>query len=254
MSHPLSTIGKPFVNLSSAGSTNDEVRNWIKEGKAIPGMVIFTTEQHGGKGQRGKSWISERDESIAFSGLIQPEFLTVSQQFLLSATIALGLHDFLSGYVGSDELRIKWPNDIYWKDRKLAGILIESILSSAGRWQWAIIGIGINVNQSKFPEHLPNPVSIRQITGKQYNCEKLAQRLATYLTERVQQMEMNGAVGIHESYNERLYKKGQLATFVKNGLSFSSMVSQVNPSGELVLEKHPNPLKFGEVEWQIPGT
>ncbi|MFZ9694351.1 MAG: biotin--[acetyl-CoA-carboxylase] ligase, partial [Chitinophagaceae bacterium] len=74
----MSTIGQPFVNLSSVGSTNDEMRNRIKEGKVIPGMVIFTTEQVAGRGQRGKSWASEKGASIAYSALLQPEFLTVS--------------------------------------------------------------------------------------------------------------------------------------------------------------------------------
>lgn len=254
MSHPLSTIGQPFVNLSSVGSTNEEARNWIKEGKASSGMVIFTTEQLAGKGQRGKSWAAEKEASIAFSGLLQPDFLTVSQQFLLSETIALGLHDFLSTYVGSDELRIKWPNDIYWRDRKLAGILIESVLSSSGLWQWAIIGIGINVNQAKFPDPLPNPVSIRQITGKQFHCEELAHALAQQLTQRLQELQLNGAVAIHKNYNECLYKRGQVAFFVKNGQSFSAVVKTVLPDGELVLEGQPEPFQFGELEWKIPGT
>lgn len=252
MSHPLSTIGQPFVNLSSVGSTNDEVRNWIKEGKASPGMVIFTTEQLAGRGQRGKSWASAKDASIAFSTLLQPEFLTVSQQFLLSQTIALGLHDFLSTYVGSDELRIKWPNDIYWRDRKLAGILIESVLSSSGQWQWAIIGIGINVNQGKFPEHLPNPVSIRQITGKEFNCEALAHALAQQLTQRLQELQLKGAEAIHKNYTDCLYKKGELAFFQKKSHSFSAIVKTVLPTGELVLEGQPHPFKFGELEWKIP--
>lgn len=254
MSHPLSTIGQPFVNLSSVGSTNEEARNWIKEGKASSGMVIFTTEQLAGKGQRGKSWVAAKEASIAFSGLLQPDFLTVSQQFLLSETIALGLHDFLSTYVGSDELRIKWPNDIYWRDRKLAGILIESVLSSSGLWQWAIIGIGINVNQAKFPDPLPNPVSIRQITGKKFNCEELAHALAVHLTQRLQELQLNGAVAIHKNYNECLYKRGQVAFFVKNGQSFSAVVKTVLPDGELVLEGQPEPFQFGELEWKIPGT
>lgn len=254
MSHPLSTIGQPFVNLSSVGSTNEEARNWIKEGKASSGMVIFTTEQLAGKGQRGKSWAAEKEASIAFSGLLQPDFLTVSQQFLLSETIALGLHDFLSNYVGSDELRIKWPNDIYWRDRKLAGILIESVLSSSGLWQWAIIGIGINVNQAKFPDHLPNPVSIRQITGKQFNCEELARTLAIHLTKWLQELQLKGAVAIHKNYNDCLYKKGQVAFFQKNSHSFSAVVETVLPGGELVLEGQPEPFQFGELEWKIPGT
>ncbi len=230
------------------------MRNRIKEGEAIPGMVIFTTEQHAGRGQRGKNWISEKGASIAFSALLKPEFLTVSQQFLLSETIALGVHDLLTAYVGSEELRIKWPNDIYWRNRKLAGILIESVLSSSGQWQWAIIGIGINVNQAQFGEHLPNPVSIRQITGQQFNCEELAHTLSQQLTHRLQQLEQQGAVHLHRNYNQCLYKKGETASFRKEGNSFTAIVTEVNSCGELVLEGQPDPIPFGEVEWLIPGN
>jgi BirA family biotin operon repressor/biotin-[acetyl-CoA-carboxylase] ligase len=254
LSHPLSTIGQPFVNLSSVGSTNEEMRNRIKEGEAIPGMVIFTTEQHAGRGQRGKNWVSEKGASIAYSVLLKPEFLTVSQQFLLSETIALAVHDFLAAQVGSDELRIKWPNDIYWKDRKLAGILIESVLSSSGQWQWAIIGIGINVNQAQFAKHLPNPVSIRQITGQQFNCEELAHTLSQQLTHRLQQLAQNEAESLHDRYNQCLYKKGKTASFRKEGKTFNAMVTEVNSGGELILEGQPDPIPFGEVEWLIPST
>ena len=254
MLHPLSTIGQPFVNLSSAGSTNEEMRNHIKEGKAIPGMVIFTTEQHAGRGQRGKNWVSEKEASIAYSALLKPEFLTVSQQFLLSKTIALGVYDLLADYIASEELRIKWPNDIYWKDQKLAGILIESVLSSSGQWLWAIVGIGINVNQAQFDKHLPNPVSIRQITGQQFNCEELAHALSQKLTHRLQQLEQQKADHLHHNYNQCLYKKGETALFRKDGNSFTAIVTEVNSNGELILERQPNPIPFGEIEWLIPGT
>jgi BirA family biotin operon repressor/biotin-[acetyl-CoA-carboxylase] ligase len=250
----LSTIGQPFVNLSSAGSTNDEVRNLIKEGIAIPGMVIFTTEQHAGRGQRGKNWVSEKGASIAYSALLKPEFLTVSQQFLLSATIALGVHDFLATQVGSDELRIKWPNDIYWRDRKLAGILIESVLSSSGHWLWAIVGIGINVNQAQFHKDLPNPISIRQITGQQFNCEELAHALSQMLTHRLQQLAQNEEESLHKQYNQCLYKKGESASFRKEGKTFNAKVTEVNSGGELILEGQPKPIPFGEIEWLIPRT
>jgi BirA family biotin operon repressor/biotin-[acetyl-CoA-carboxylase] ligase len=230
------------------------MRNRIKEGKVIPGMVIFTTEQVAGRGQRGKSWASEKGASIAYSALLQPEFLTVSQQFLLSKTIALGVHDFLAKHVGSEELRIKWPNDIFWRDRKLAGILIESVLSSSGHWQWAIIGIGINVNQAQFDKHLPNPVSIRQITGKQFNSEELVHALSDNITHRLQQLEQKETDRIHDNYNQWLYKKGETAAFRQEDNSFTAMVTEVNPQGELVLEGHPKPIGFGEIEWEIPGT
>lgn len=207
MSHPLPTIGQPFVNLASAGSTNEEARVMIREGTARSGMVIFTTEQHAGRGQRGRIWKGERDASIAWTSLLQPQFLTLSQQISLSQVVALSVHDLLSTCVGPEELRIKLPNDIYWRDRKIAGILIESVISASGDWQWAIVGIGINVNQEKFPEDLPNPVSLLQISGRRFSCEELALQLCTHFNQRLEQFQLKGATAIQVDFDKLLYTK-----------------------------------------------
>lgn len=252
MSHLSPAIGQPFVNLLAAGSTNDEARIAIKDGRATPGMVIFTTEQKAGRGQRGRSWNSEKDASIAMSALICPDFLTVSQQFLLSMAVALATQDLLSSYAGPDDVRIKWPNDIYWKDRKLAGILIESVISSSGQWQWAIAGIGINVNQAAFPVDLPNPVSIRQITGKQFDCEKLASELCNHLTIRLRHLQWKGAAAVHEDYNQQLYKKGLTCSFIKEERSLQATIESVTITGELILKELTAPIRFGEIDWVVP--
>lgn len=252
MSHPSPAIGQPFVNVLATGSTNDEARIAIKDGRATPGMVIFTTEQKAGRGQRGRSWKSEKDASIAMSALIRPDFLTVSQQFSLSMAVALAAQDLLSTYAGSDDIRIKWPNDIYWRDRKLSGILIESVISSSGQWQWAVVGIGVNVNQPSFPSELPNPVSLRQITGKQFDCEKLARELCLLLTIRLRQLQEKESTALLEDYNQKLYKKGSACHFIKNDQPIQAIVGSVTITGELILEELADPIRFGEIEWVVP--
>lgn len=252
MSHPSLTIGQPFVSLLATGSTNEEARLAINEGRATPGMVIFTTEQNAGRGQRGRIWKAEKDASIALSALVRPDFLTVSQQFSLSMAVALAAQDLLAPYAGAEDIRIKWPNDIYWRDRKLAGILIESVISSSGQWQWAVAGIGINVNQSSFPSDLPNPVSLRQITGKLFDCEKLARELCLLLEQRLGQLQEKGASAMLEDYNQTLYKKGSTCQFIKNDQSFQATVGSVTITGELVLEEWAIPIRFGEIEWRVP--
>ena len=251
MSHPSPAIGQPFVNLLATGSTNDEARIAIKDGRATPGMVIFTTEQKAGRGQRGRAWKSERDASIAMSAIIQPDFLTVSQQFSLSMAVSLAVCDLLGSYAGLDDIRIKWPNDIYWKDRKISGILIESVISSSGNWQWAVAGIGINVNQPSFPSELPNPVSLRQITGKQFQCETLARELCLHLNIRIKQLQLKGDSVLHQDYNGKLYKRGSVCSFIKEGHPLQAIVDSVTCTGELILKEIAEPIRFGEIEWVI---
>src|SRR6187397_1554210 len=148
-------------------------------GEAQHGLAIFSHEQTAGKGQRGKNWVSEKDANIALSILLNPLPLSVPDQFKLSVCIAVSTWEFFSQYAG-DETRIKWPNDLYWRDRKAGGVLIENVIGrwdpiaiglgsgveKSEAWKWSVIGIGININQTAFSPDLPNPVSLKQITGK----------------------------------------------------------------------------------------
>lgn len=136
--HP---FGTPFVSLSSVDSTNDQARRAIQAGAALPGMAFFTADQQKGKGQRGKTWEAAKDQSLALSILIKPDFLTVQQQFLLSAIIALGTRAWLATQVPLDQFQIKWPNDLYWNNQKIGGILIENIVTSGGEWNLSLIHI-----------------------------------------------------------------------------------------------------------------
>src|SRR6188474_1138078 len=142
------------------------------QGEPQHGMAIFSHEQTAGKGQRGKNWASEKGSNIALSILLNPYPLSVPDQFKLSVCIAVSVWDLFSKYAG-DETKIKWPNDLYWRDRKAGGILIENVIQSSppvsdlvgrqlsvadtkkpieNKWQWAVIGIGININQTNFPD------------------------------------------------------------------------------------------------------
>src|SRR5450755_322744 len=148
----------------------------VQTGMASQGTIFFAHEQLAGKGQRGKSWSSQPGENIIMSVVLEPEFLPVSRQFPLSACVALACHDFFSRYAGARETFIKWPNDLYWRDRKAGGILIENSFRG-NKWMAAIAGIGVNINQVSFPETVRNPVSLRQITGRNHDAVKMAGEL-----------------------------------------------------------------------------
>ena len=155
-----------FTVLASVDSTNNYAMGQVHAGLAKHGEAWFAREQHSGRGQRSKQWVTQPGENIILSTVVEP-FLLIQQQFALSAAIALACHRFFSKYAG-EETKLKWPNDLYWRDRKAGGILVENVLKGQD-WKFAIAGMGININQTSFPDHLTYPVSLKQITGKTFD-------------------------------------------------------------------------------------
>ncbi len=255
-------IGTPFIELLTIDSTNNYALTQARAGLAQHGKAFFAHEQLAGKGQRGKTWTSGKDSSLILSVIADPAPLSVGQQFQLSATVAVAACEFLRKYAGND-VCIKWPNDLYWRDRKAGGILIENIIraksmgspnekSPPNEWQWAIAGIGININQEAFPEELKNPVSIKQITGKSFEPTMLAKELCTYIDRRYRELQSNGFDEIFNLYQSALYRKNKPVKLKKGSRSFEGILKTVTASGELVVEHGiEENFGFGEIEWVI---
>jgi len=222
----------------------------VHAGLAKHGAAFFAHHQTAGKGQRGKSWFTGDGHNIALSIIVKPNRIRLSSQFYLSASVALGTLDFFSKYAG-DETKIKWPNDLYWRDRKAGGILIENVLRDKS-WKWAIVGIGININQARFSKELKNPVSLKQITGKDFNVETLAKELQKAILKRIDNLDATNYKKILTDYNHHLYKLNEKIKLKKSNIAFSTTVKNVSSHGELItqdsIERH---FAFGEVEWII---
>jgi BirA family biotin operon repressor/biotin-[acetyl-CoA-carboxylase] ligase len=200
-------IGEPFIILPTIDSTNNYAKGLIREGLAKDGMVIFTEEQTQGRGQKNKKWESSRGENIMLSAILDATWLSIQDQFQLSCATALACCDFFSKY-GGDETSIKWPNDLYWRDRKAGGILIENVIKGTN-WEKAVVGIGININQTVFNHMKNNPVSLKQITGRSFDVPQLAKELCTFLGMRYNELS-EGMFETHlQLYNERLFKRNQ---------------------------------------------
>ncbi|QEC70199.1 biotin--[acetyl-CoA-carboxylase] ligase [Panacibacter ginsenosidivorans] len=222
----------------------------VHKGLAQHGAAIFAHEQTAGKGQRGRQWHSQAGENIILSVILNTSELQVSSQFLLSMATALAVYDFFNSYV-IDETAVKWPNDLYWRDRKAGGILIESIVTGK-EWQWAVVGIGINVNQVMFNEDVTNAVSLKQITGKHYKPIELAKEVCNFLHTQYQRLLNESSKSIITAYNDVLYKKGQVVTLKKNSAVFNCTVKGVNAFGQLITESATEQLfNVGEVQWVI---
>ncbi|WP_436491476.1 biotin--[acetyl-CoA-carboxylase] ligase [Chitinophaga sp. ARDCPP14] len=244
-------IGHPFYILDEIDSTNNYAMEQVNSGQVTSGTAWFTSNQTAGKGTRGKQWLAQPGDISALTIALQPAMLPLSRQFMLSVAVALGTTDFFTSYAG-DETIIKWPNDIYWRDRKAGGILIENVLRG-NIWQYAIIGIGLNINQASFPPDLPNAVSLRQITGKSREAETLARELCTFLDKRIRQLQPANYETLLAEYTSRLFRWQQSGLYRKDGEIFEGIIRDVLPDGHLCLEKNGEilPLGFGEVEFII---
>jgi BirA family biotin operon repressor/biotin-[acetyl-CoA-carboxylase] ligase len=244
----MNQTGHPFIELRSTESTNIYAMEQARARLAQPGTAFFAHEQTRGKGQRGRRWQSAPGENIALSVLVAPPGLEPANPFPLSCTAALAGYDFFKSLAG-DETSIKWPNDIYWRDRKAGGILIENIVR-AGRWELAVVGIGINVNQTVFDPSLPNPVSLRQITGKTFTPSLLARNLCDNLHRRLQQLEAGGWQDMLEEYQQVLFGLGRQFSFRSGGEIFAATVKGVTPTGELeVFDGRYRHFAFGTIDW-----
>lgn len=243
----------PFISLETVDSTNNYALHLIHAGLAQHGTAVFASEQTAGKGQRKKTWYAAAGENILISLLLRPEGLSVAEQPALNAAVALGAHDFFCRYAGEDT-KLKWPNDLYWQDRKAGGILIENILStgtqSAAAWKWAVAGIGININQTNFGDFNRRPVSLKQITGRSFDPQILARELRDCVLQKFEQLKKEGAPVILAGYNQCLYKLHKKVRLKKDNRIFESEIRGVEADGRL-LTYHGIEETFahGEIEW-----
>jgi len=246
-------IGSSFVELETIDSTNNYALSAIHEGLAQHGTAVFAHEQVAGKGRRGKIWQTEKGNNLILSIVLNPSPLLHTQQFQLSACVAVSALQLFHELAG-DDTRIKWPNDLYWQDRKAGGILIESIIG-AGNWKWAVAGIGININQVSFAGMGGRPVSLRQITGRQHDTLALARRLCGIMEGNWQRLLTTGFDPLYQAYQQNLYKRGEQVRLRHGSRSFEGLIRGVNPEGRLLVQ-HGLEESFGtdEVEWIFPDT
>jgi len=222
-------MGNTFYTKATH-STNVLLWEMIREKSLPEGFVVQTDFQSAGKGQVGNSWESEEGRNLLFSMVLYPQRVTVDNQFLLSQLVSLGIKEALDEY--TDGITVKWPNDIYWNDKKLVGILIENSLQGT-KIKSSVIGIGLNVNQKVFVSNAPNPVSLLRITGKRQN-RKL---LLTKIRQNIQKLYTELSVTkIRAEYAEALYRKDGFYAYRANDETFQANIISVHPDGQLELE------------------
>jgi len=225
-------IGKKYYSFQELPSTNTWLMESLVAHKLPEGTLVLADHQTEGKGQFGAIWSSEPSSSLTFSILLKPIFLPISNTFDISICIALAIHDCLN------ELRpgfkIKWPNDIYFENKKVAGILIENQIHKSS-CEHSVVGIGLNVNQTEFFK-LPKATSLKQIIGVNFPVQNLLDRLCETIEARYLQLRANMYPSLLKSYLEHMYWFNEIHTFQTNAIQFNATIIGVLRNGRLLLK------------------
>ncbi len=244
-------VFKPqYIWLESVDSTNSYCMKLAQEGEQ-EGLAVAAFFQEKGRGQRGNTWDSERGENLTFSLLLRPNFLRVEEQFMISKAIALSICDWLNN--NNVDACIKWPNDIYVGEKKIAGVLIENSFSTPFL-DISIIGIGINLNQVVFSSSIPNPLSMTLLTGLQYRPEVVLSELIVSIQMRYFQLKYVLKEKISEDYLKSLYRFQKFYNYSSVDGFFKARITGIKPTGEIILEMEDGQRKsfgFKEITFEI---
>ncbi len=251
-------IGKNCIEVDKTGSTNSYLARLHAEKTLFEGAVVITKHQEQGRGQRGASWESEPGKNLTLSLLLTPTFLRPDEQFQLNKAVSLGVLEFvvyalmqaspksspkertftryhLSLGEGRGEAAVKWPNDIYIGTKKVAGILIENSVSG-NSLQQSIVGIGINVNQEKFSSDLPNPTSLKLITGNNFDLKQCLGQLCYCIEKRYLDLRTTKISKIDTEYLKSLYRFGEFGDYKYREEAIKAKITGVTKSGMLLLQ------------------
>lgn len=247
-------INVPTERVKTLASTNDYLAKLCKQGKAEEFYTVIAENQTDGKGQRGNSWESEPGKNLTFSIVLYPTAIKANKQFHLSMLASIAIIDTLTDY--TDGFSIKWPNDIYWHDKKICGILIENELEGQYLSQ-SIIGIGLNINQTEFLSSAPNPVSLYQIIGKEIDKDEVFSKIIHALLGGYKALEDNlieASACISHLYKKFLYRKDDFHLYQDKDGTFEARIHDVGNDGYLYLEDTGNNIRkyaFKEVAYII---
>jgi BirA family biotin operon repressor/biotin-[acetyl-CoA-carboxylase] ligase len=243
---------KKIIYLNEVESTNNYANQLILSDAAEEGTVVLAQYQTHGKGQHGNVWESETGKNLLMSIIWHPGFLPASQQFMISKIVSIAITDCVNDII--DDCKIKWPNDIYIGNQKLAGILIENSVKGS-HLSSSVVGIGLNVNQQVFISAAPNPVSLFQITGVIYEISELMEKLLMRLNFWYNELLNEQTDKINRVYLSRLYRYHEWSLFTDSDKQkFEARIINIGKFGQLILEL-PNNVEreymFKEIEYVL---
>ena len=235
-----------LIHLKECFSTNDYLISLNKKSNCKEGTVVSTDFQTKGRGQRNNVWFSQKDSNLTFSFIIQPS-LPISYQFYLNIFTSLSVYHVLKTILG-EKIGIKWPNDLLYSEDKIAGILVENIISG-NKIQKSIIGIGINVNQKKFP--IQNATSIINILSNRYKREDLLIFVFKELEKHYNLLINKKFNLLYANYFSALYNINQQVFFLRKNKTYNGIIKGINTFGRLKVkvDKKIKLFSYGEIKF-----
>lgn len=247
--------GKFLLHLPSVDSTNTYAKSLIAKSSPIDGTVILADEQFAGRGQSGNVWQSEAGKNLTFSIIYQTSFLLATEQFYLNMAVSLGIWSMVNSQLSIEKnkeltthdsrftTKIKWPNDIYVNNQKIAGILIENTISGM-HLKHSVIGVGLNVNQEQFPDGI-NATSLKEELLVQSDLSVVLNDLLVAIEKYFLLLKERKFERLKTEYIESLYRYNEVSAFAKNGISFDGKIIGVDALGNLQIETENGILPFG---------
>ncbi len=235
----LSSVGKSIIYRPRCPSTNTLAKQLLLEKKLKQGTVIITDHQYQGKGQNQNIWQSAPYKNLTFSWVIYPNFLAAKESFCLNIIVSVAIYRILSIYI-SHHLTIKWPNDIYYQNKKITGILINNTIKQA-KIATSIVGIGLNINQKKF--NLANITSLTKICQKTFNTSQILSKLLEILEQTYNELKSGGIEHLRKIYLQHFYWINETHIFQDQYSYFQGIIQGIDPIGRLIIKK-----KAGEIK------
>jgi len=223
-----------LFHIAETDSTNRYMRMICEMESLASGSIVLADFQTAGRGVSGSSWESEESKNLIFSVLYYPENVPANRPFVIAEMASLCVKYTLDKYLR--DVTIKWPNDIYCRDNKISGILIENTLFQEKITQ-SIIGIGININQTSFHSDAPNPVSMMQVAGVEFDRMAIMNDFRQIFKEQSERLNDLYFVSMHNDYLEAIYRKNKCYSYRDIYGVFEAIIRDVEPTGHLVLER-----------------
>lgn len=227
-------VGSNLIFFENLPSTNSHAAMLCRETSPAEGTVVRAAYQSAGKGYSDNKWESEKDKNLLFSIILYPSFIVPSDQFLLSVAVSLAISDFLKRF--SIKPSVKWPNDIYVNDDKIAGILIENAITG-NNLDHSIVGIGININQEVFLSDAPNPVSLAMLTGREYDLTTCMTHILENIDRRYKDLLKEEYKILRDEYLCQLYKFNILSDYRDQNGVFKGTITGVSNEGILSIRR-----------------
>lgn len=240
-----------ILRVAETTSTNSLLRELVIKESLPEGSVVVADFQTAGRGQIGNVWESEAGKNLMFSTVLYPTCIPANRQFLISQIAALSVKETLDSY--TDHVTVKWPNDIYWKDKKICGILIENDLTGTHIAR-SILGIGININQKTFISDAPNPISLKQITGQEYDTTSILKAVMQRIRNYYSLLKQGDITPIIQRYQNALFHKNGIYSYCDAEGEFKAEIIGVEPDGHFLLQDENGKIRryvFKEVQYLL---